>query len=174
MSQTSVLRSSRLIPLAVALVAAPAAVFSYAMIGEVIGQDLFQVAHLATVMIVVTVGVFVFCLPARAAMGWVFACRRPDDVAAGDRVVGENNPRVCFGTLGALVCLGLFAALFARLWYLQVMNADPPTSQVADRSTRCSPSTPPPVGGSSTATATCWSTTRPPRSWPSTGRRSPR
>jgi penicillin-binding protein 2 len=38
-------------------------------------------------------------------------------------VVGGENPRVRFGTL-ALVCLGLFAALFARLWYLQVLNAD--------------------------------------------------
>ena len=38
-------------------------------------------------------------------------------------MVGGENPRVRFGTL-ALVCLGLFAALFARLWYLQVLNAD--------------------------------------------------
>ncbi len=37
-------------------------------------------------------------------------------------MVGGENPRVRFGTL-ALVCLGLFAALFSRLWYLQVMNA---------------------------------------------------
>ena len=84
-SQTSVLRSSRLIPLAVALVAAPVAVFSYAMIGEVIGQDLFQVAHLATVMIVVTAGVLVCCLPARAAMGWAFAS---DDRTALRRATG--------------------------------------------------------------------------------------
>lgn len=72
-SQTAVLRSSRLIPLAAALVAAPLAVCGYALIGEVIGQDLFQVAHLVPVMIVVTVGVLVLCLPARAAMSWAFA-----------------------------------------------------------------------------------------------------
>lgn len=38
-------------------------------------------------------------------------------------MVGGENPRVRFGAL-ALVCLGVFAALFARLWYLQVLNAD--------------------------------------------------
>ena len=44
-------------------------------------------------------------------------------------MVGGENPRLRFGTL-ALVCVGLFAALFARLWYLQVMNA-PAYRQVA-------------------------------------------
>lgn len=36
-------------------------------------------------------------------------------------VTGVNRP-MRFGAL-ALVCLGVFAALFARLWYLQVLNA---------------------------------------------------
>ena len=42
------------------------------------------------------------------------------------------------------MCISLFAALFARLWYLQVMNA-PAYSQVAVRPLRtgCSPSPPP-------------------------------
>ena len=84
-SQSSVLRSSRLIPLAAAVVAAPIAVAGYALIGEVIGQDLFQVSHLVTVMIVVTVGVFVLCLPARAAMSWAFA---GDDRTALRRAAG--------------------------------------------------------------------------------------
>jgi hypothetical protein len=84
-SQTSVLRSSRLIPLAVSLVAAPVAVVGYAVIGEVIGQDLFQVAHVVTVVIVVTAGVLVGCLPARAAMGWAFA---GDDRVALRRATG--------------------------------------------------------------------------------------
>lgn len=44
-------------------------------------------------------------------------------------MTGENS-KVRFGAL-ALVCIGIFAALFARLWYLQVMNA-PAYSQVAE------------------------------------------
>ena len=44
-------------------------------------------------------------------------------------VTGENS-KVRYGAL-ALVCIGIFAALFARLWYLQVMNA-PAYSQVAE------------------------------------------
>ena len=47
----------------------------------------------------------------------------------------ETSPRVRLGVV-AIVCISLFAALFARLWYLQVMNA-PAYSQVAvNRSTR--------------------------------------
>lgn len=72
-SQTSVLRSSRLIPLAATLVASPLAVGGYALIGEVIGQSSFQAAPVPTVMIVVTVGALLLCLPARSAMGWAFA-----------------------------------------------------------------------------------------------------
>ncbi len=72
-SQIGVLRTSRLIPLASATVAALVAVFAYAWIGEVLGQHLFAVAEVPTVALVVTVSTAVLCLPARRVMGWAFA-----------------------------------------------------------------------------------------------------
>ena len=72
-SQIGVLRSSRLIPMVSAVIAAPVAVFAYAWIGEVLGQHLFTVTHVPTVALVVTVSTAVLCLPARAVMGWAFA-----------------------------------------------------------------------------------------------------
>ncbi len=71
-SQDGVLRSSRLIPLAAAAVAAAVAVFAYAAVGEVIGQHLFTVADVPRVALVVTISTTVLCLPARAVMGWAF------------------------------------------------------------------------------------------------------
>lgn len=79
-SQTGVLRSSRLIPLATALVASVAAVLGYALVGEVIGQDLFKVTNVVTVAIVVTGGVLVLVLPFRALMGWAFEEDAPNRV----------------------------------------------------------------------------------------------
>lgn len=72
-SQTGVLRSSRLIPLATSIVASVVAVFAYALVGEVIGQHLFEVSNVVTVSAVVTAGVAVLCLPARAMMAWAFS-----------------------------------------------------------------------------------------------------
>lgn len=72
-SQIGVLRTSRLIPLASATVAALVAVFSYAWIGEVLGQHLFAVADVPQVAVVVTVSTVLLCLPARWVMGWAFA-----------------------------------------------------------------------------------------------------
>ena len=71
-TQSGVLRSSRLIPLATSVVAAAAAVFGYALAGEVIGQNLFAVANVVTVALVSMAGVAVLCLPLRALMGWAF------------------------------------------------------------------------------------------------------
>lgn len=72
-SQVGVLRTSRLIPLVSATIAAPVAVFAYAWTGEVLGQHLFAVADVPTVAVVVTVSTALLCLPARAAMAWAFA-----------------------------------------------------------------------------------------------------
>lgn len=72
-SQTGVLKSSRLIPIATAAAASVLAVFGYALFGEVIGQQIFELVNVVRVAIVVTLGVIVGCLPARALMGWAFA-----------------------------------------------------------------------------------------------------
>lgn len=72
-SQIGVLRTSRLIPVATSAVAALAAVFGYALIGEVLGQHLFALVHVPTVALVVTVSTVVLCLPARRVMSWAFA-----------------------------------------------------------------------------------------------------
>lgn len=72
-SQIGVLRTSRLIPLAATVVAALAATFGYAFVGEVLGQGLFTIADVPLVALVVTVGCAVLCLPARRVMAWAFA-----------------------------------------------------------------------------------------------------
>ncbi len=72
-SQIGILRSSRLIPLLTATVAAFVAVYAYAWVGEVLDQHLFTVTHVPTVAVVVTVSTALLCLPARAVMGWAFA-----------------------------------------------------------------------------------------------------
>ena len=72
-SQIGVLRTSRLIPLASAVVASVVAVFAYAFIGVVLGQHTFTVAHVPTVVLVVTGGCAALCLPARRVMAWAFA-----------------------------------------------------------------------------------------------------
>lgn len=72
-SQDGVLRSSRLIPLASAVVASVVAVFGYALVGEVIGQHLFAVTDVPRVALVVAVATAVLCLAARRVMGWAFS-----------------------------------------------------------------------------------------------------
>lgn len=72
-SQIGVLRTSRLIPLASATLAAPIAVYGYAFVGEVLGQHSFAMADVPLVALVVTVSTAVLCLPTRAVMAWAFA-----------------------------------------------------------------------------------------------------
>lgn len=83
-SQTGVVRSSRLIPVASAAVASVVAVVGYAIFGEVVGQHFFQVTNVARVALVSTVGVVVGCLPARAAMAWAFADDDPARLRRSD------------------------------------------------------------------------------------------
>lgn len=72
-SQEGVLRTSRLIPLATGAVAAAVAVFAYASIGQVLGQNLFSMVDVPRVALVVTVSTAVLCLPARRLMAWAYA-----------------------------------------------------------------------------------------------------
>lgn len=72
-SQFGVLRTSRLIPVVSAAIAAVVAVVGYAFAGEVLGQRLFTVADVPWVALVVTVSTVVLCLPARRVMAWAFA-----------------------------------------------------------------------------------------------------
>ena len=72
-------------------------------------------------------------------------------------VNARRRRRLRLSVLG-IVVLSLFAALFARLWYLQVMDSE--TSRSRPRPTRCGSSTSRrPAAASSTATARSSSTT---------------
>ena len=77
LSQGGVLRSSRLIPVMTAAVAAMVAVFAYALTGEVLGQNMFELSKVVQVAVVATLGAVVLCLPARAIMRWAFAGDEP-------------------------------------------------------------------------------------------------
>lgn len=83
-SQTGVVRSSRLIPLAVAGAAAPLATYAYALTGEVLGQSIFEPGEVAVVAVVNTVGVLVACLPFRALMTWAFGDDGRSRIHGGD------------------------------------------------------------------------------------------
>lgn len=83
-SQTGVVRSSKLIPILVSVVAAPIATYGYALAGEVIGQDIFGSNNVLLVALVNAVGVMVLCLPARALMAWAFTADDHGRIRGGD------------------------------------------------------------------------------------------
>ena len=76
-SQIGVLRTSRAIPLASAVLASVAAVFATAFAGVVLGQHPFEVTDVPLVALVVAVSTAVLCLPARRIMAWAFAHDEP-------------------------------------------------------------------------------------------------
>ncbi|MBS1848291.1 MAG: rod shape-determining protein MreD [Actinobacteria bacterium] len=72
-SQIGVLRTSRLIPLLTATVAAPIAVVGYVAAAAMIGRQPFMMSDVPSVLAVVTISTAVLCLPARRLMAWAFA-----------------------------------------------------------------------------------------------------
>ena len=79
-AQAGVLRSSRLIPIVTAGVAALVATYAYALVGQMLGQNLFVIVDVNRVAIVVTLSTMMLCLPARRLMGWAFAEERSTQV----------------------------------------------------------------------------------------------
>lgn len=67
---SGVLRSSRVIPMAAALLASAAGVVLYALLGEVLGRSTLQMGDVVTITAVVSVVNAALCLPATRLMRW--------------------------------------------------------------------------------------------------------
>ena len=129
----------------------------YALLGAVLGEPTLSGPSLATIVVLVAAVNAALAPVAVRAMAWAKTDDR-DRRHTLLRTMTSDNSRHRLGLL-AVAALSLFGALFARLWFLQVVEGD-----TAARSRP--PATPPsrssprrPAAASSTATAWCWSTT---------------
>ena len=120
--QDSVLRAAWWIPVITATAASMAGVILYGVFGTVLGEDLIGYELVRIAVIVGLLNTIAAPVVVRA-MRWATGSTSVLAGAGGVPVIAAESPRVRMSVLG-IVVFALFAALFSRLWYLQVMASE--------------------------------------------------